>query len=122
MKRYCPNCKSKIEDGKKFCGNCGFNISDFEDVTAKQSKRKSRVIYIVLICVTLCIIGIVVAFSIQNNRHEPTPIDNDEEYEVVTDETPSPTEEPGSWFNFVFTTTFVGDIDCIDATDPLNDE
>ena len=40
---------------------------------------------------TLCIIGIVVAFSIQNNRHEPTPIDNDEEYEVVTDETPSPT-------------------------------
>ena len=103
MDRYCPNCKVKIEDGKKFCGNCGFNISDFEDVTAKQSKRKSRVIYIVLICVTLCIIGIVVAFSIQNNRHEPTPIDNDEEYEVVTDETPSPTEEPGRSFNVGYT-------------------
>lgn len=122
MKRYCPNCKSKIEDGKKFCGNCGFNISDFEDVTAKQSKRKSRVIYIVLICVTLCIIGIVVAFSIQNNRHEPTTIDNDEEYEVVTDETPSPTEEPGRSFNVGYTTPFVGDIAWIDATDPLNDE
>lgn len=122
MKRYCPNCKSKIEDGKKFCGNCGFNISDFEDVTAKQPKRKSRVIYIVLICVTLCIIGIVVAFSIQNNRHEPTPIDNDEEYEVVIDETPSPTEEPGRSFNVTYTNPFVGDIAWINATDPLNNE
>ena len=122
MDRYCPNCRSKIEDGKKFCGNCGFNISDFDDVTAKQPKRKNKVIYIVLICVTLCIIGIVVALSIQNNRHEPTPIDNDEEYEVVIDETPSPTEEPGRSFNVGYTTPFVGDIAWIGAVDPLNDE
>ena len=122
MDRYCPNCKAKIEDGKKFCGNCGFKISYCDDVTAKQPKRKSRVIYIVLICVTLGIIGIVVALSIQNNRHEPTPIDNNEEYEVVIDETPSPTEEPGRSFDITYTMPFVGDIAWIYATDPLNNE
>ena len=62
MKRYCPNCKVKIEDGKKFCGNCGFRVSEVS--ISEVSKRKNRTICIViLVSLFFCIMGFSVIFG-----------------------------------------------------------
>ena len=86
MDRYCPNCKAKIEDGKKFCGKCGFKIADFHYATSILSKRNIVILIIVLSCVT----GILVISgrpyvdnSSNKTSYESTSIDNDEDYASV---------------------------------------
>ena len=62
MDRYCPNCKVKIEDGKKFCGNCGFRVSEVS--ISEVSKRKNRTICIVILAsLFFCITGFSVIFG-----------------------------------------------------------
>lgn len=125
MDRYCPNCKAKIEDGKKFCGKCGFKISDSHYVTSILSKRNIVILIIVILCVT----GILVISgrpyvdnSSNKTSYESTPIDNDEEYEVVIDETPLPTEEPGRNFVVKQVNPFNNGIAWLTAADPETGE
>lgn len=123
MDRYCPNCKAKIEDGKKFCGKCGFKIANFNDTSSKLSKEKNRKIYIVIsICIILCITGVIVVLSMQNNRYSPTPIEDKEDYEVVTEETPTPTEIPGRSFVVEYAYPFDGGVAWVTANDPETGE
>ena len=84
MDRYCPNCKAKIEDGKKFCGNCGFKITDYDDNNENLRKSKNRTKYtVILIFVVLCVTGIAIIFGIDlDNIHNSssTDINNTERY------------------------------------------
>lgn len=69
MDRYCPNCKVKIEDGKKFCGSCGFKIADYDDVYVKRLKRNNKSNVLIAICTTVCIISAVIVGGIIKIKH-----------------------------------------------------
>lgn len=69
MDRYCPNCKAKIEDGKKFCGSCGFKIADYDDVYVKRLKRNNKSNVLIAICTTVCIISAVIVGGIIKIKH-----------------------------------------------------
>ena len=69
MDKYCPNCKTKIEDGKKFCGKCGFKIPDSHYVAAKQPKRNNKSNIVIAICAIVCIVSAAILGGIIKIKH-----------------------------------------------------
>lgn len=122
MDRYCPNCKAKIEDGKKFCGNCGFNISDFDDITVKRSKIKKTIMLVIIIPVLLaflCTVVFTVVYQVQMRKYRP-PQTNIIEETDVPEETLLPTEVRS--FAIESTRPFDGGVAWVIADDPETGE
>src|SRR5699024_9729330 len=38
----CPNCNSEIFEGDKFCGECGYNLSNLDSVSAEVEPEGSE--------------------------------------------------------------------------------
>ena len=56
MERICPECNSLLEDGAKYCSNCGTDVSEVKASEVKAVRGESRALPVILIVSGILII------------------------------------------------------------------
>lgn len=67
---FCSECGNNIENGQKFCGNCGYQVQniDAEKTTNKANCKKPKIAFIVIGIIAIIAVAsaVVLAFATQN--------------------------------------------------------
>lgn len=90
---FCPNCGKEVPDGSRFCGHCGFNLSEYQsnDKAAPPDRHNPFPVKQVGIAVAAAAVIVAVVFGVQallstiGNSSNAYVYLSDGNYELITD-------------------------------------